>query len=130
MNPFDDVDAHWAKEYILDLYDAGIVNGEGKQFFPDRTTSRAEVTAMIVRAANLDMEDTYQGMFSDVSENSWFAKVVETAAKNKIVSGNGEGFAPFNNITRAELCKIIMNTYYLLSEEPVEKKEISSRGET
>ena len=125
VNPFDDVDAHWAKEYILDLYDAGIVNGEGKQFFPDRTTSRAEVTAMIVRAANLDMEDTYQGMFSDVSENSWFAKVVETAAKNKIVSGNGEGFAPFNNITRAELCKIIMNTYYLLSEEPVEKKEIS-----
>ena len=64
-------------------------------------------------------------MFSDVSENSWLDKVVETAAKNKIVSGNGEGFAPFNNITRAELCKIIMNTYYLLSEEPVEKKEIS-----
>lgn len=125
VNPFNDISSHWAKEDILDLYEDGIVNGEGEQFYPDRSTSRAEVTAMIVRAAKLDMEDSYHGMFSDVNENSWFAKIVETAAKNGIVSGNGDGFAPYNNITRAELCKIIMNTYRVLSEEVVVKKEIS-----
>ena len=124
-NPFDDISSHWAKEFIMDLYNAGVVNGEGNLFYPDRTTSRAEVTAMIVRAAKLDTENLYQGMFSDVNENSWFAKIVETAAKNGIVSGNGDGFAPYNNITRAELCKIIMNTYRLLSEEVVERKELS-----
>lgn len=46
--PFNDIDDHWAKEYIMKLYDYGIVSGDGKgNFYPDRLITRAEAAKMV-----------------------------------------------------------------------------------
>ncbi len=46
--PFNDIENHWAKEYILKLYDYGIVLGDGEgNFYPDRLITRAEAAKMV-----------------------------------------------------------------------------------
>src|SRR5690606_37974381 len=56
---FSDIDNHWAKEYIEQLSQAGIVNGVGAdKFAPNVTATREQSAAIIIRMLNivLDLE--------------------------------------------------------------------------
>ena len=47
--------------------------------------------------------------FTDVPDTSLFFPYVETAVRQRIVTGYSDGtFRPDNNVTRAQLCKIIV----------------------
>ncbi len=109
--PFDDIASHWAKNDIISMYERGIVNGDEGKFAPDRPINRAETAAMLVRAADIPVNSEYKGIFADVLETEWYSGVIEAAAEKGIVSGNGNGFEPMEAITRAQLCKMVMNTF-------------------
>jgi len=48
--PLNDIDNHWAKNYINSLYNNHIINGyPGGDFKPDNHVTRAEVCTMIHR---------------------------------------------------------------------------------
>ena len=54
-------------------------------------------------------------MFSDVPEGSTFYSWVQTAARRGFVGGYPDGtFRPANNVTRGQLCKIIVNAAILM----------------
>lgn len=103
---FPDVQNHWAEGHIGDLYSKGIVNGdENGNFNPDNSIKRSEFIAIAVRSAALKMSE-YEGSFTDVAENAWYADVIQTALDNGIIS-SADNFRPDDLITREEMAKII-----------------------
>ncbi|MCD6109552.1 S-layer homology domain-containing protein [bacterium] len=109
--PFSDIDNHWAKQYIENLYSRGIVSGyEDGTFRPDSYINRVELTKMALSAAGIKSEDPSGDdafKFNDVE--GWETEWVYPAWKKGIVKGYTETtFAPGKNITRAEALKIAM----------------------
>lgn len=84
--------------------------GDNK-FSPDRNITRAEFTALIVRALNI-AETTSENPFADVKSGDWFADAVLRASAAEIVKGDGKGyFMPGNVITREEMAAIVVRAY-------------------
>ena len=57
----------------------------------------------------------FSSVYSDVSEDDWFAGVVMQAMEQEIISRD-EYFRPNDNVTREEMCKILMNILDLLGK--------------
>lgn len=108
---FSDIENHWAKDDILYMAEHGYVEGDGVAFYPDAEISRAEITAIICRILDLPEQSVIEGHFADVLSNAWYANAIEAAAEAGIISGDGERFYPEQAVTRAQICKIIVNAY-------------------
>lgn len=103
---FSDTQGHWAREYILDLKAKNIVNGdENGNFNPNNKITRAEFVAIVTRALGLGNPD-YDGTFTDVAAESWYAKAVQAALSGGLISKDAN-FRPNDPITRQEMAKII-----------------------
>ena len=108
---FADVTTHWAKDAIEDMAEKGIINGVGDQKFePDRSVSRSEFIAMIVRLLGIDDAGDEQ-IFADVTSSDWYYSVVQTASRAGLISGRGDGFDPIATISREEAAVVLMNAY-------------------
>jgi len=105
---FKDIQSHWAKETILELYGKGIVKGQSEENFnPNGSITRAEFTALIVRA--LGIQGAAGLEFEDVNESDWFYSVVASAKSAGIINGISQSsFAPNENVTREQMVKIIV----------------------
>lgn len=79
-----------------------IVSGMGDgAYYPERTMTRAQFAAIVVRALGLAPETN--DAFSDVPGGQWYAAYVGTAAAYGIVHGRGDGvFDPEGTITMQE----------------------------
>lgn len=107
-NKFTDISQHWGKSYIEDLASRGVITGyiDGT-FLPNKEITRAEFTAIILRALGVQPSST-TSKFSDVANNAWYAGFVGLASDYGFVLGVGENnFAPERNITREEMSAII-----------------------
>ncbi|HPT69036.1 MAG TPA: S-layer homology domain-containing protein [Syntrophomonas sp.] len=100
---FDDIQGLEAQPAIEALAARGIINGVGYNTFePDRSMTRAEFAAIVVRALGLT-PSAERVVFTDVTEGSWYAGYVGTAYKYGIVSGTSSStFTPEATITREE----------------------------
>lgn len=117
---FTDIDAHWAKSYILNLYDAGVITGkDATHFAPDDEISRAELVKIAMSAFAPDALFTPQyikelgsavGQFKDVSESDWFYNYVYSIyLRHDDIAGYADGtFRPNSSITRGEALKILL----------------------
>ncbi|HZG88361.1 S-layer homology domain-containing protein [Paenibacillus sp.] len=105
---FEDVADHWAKRDIELLASKLVLNGaSATAFAPDRSVTRAEFAAMLVRALGLDERPT-ASKFSDVEGSAWYAGAVGAAAERGIVGGVGDGqFRPGDTITRQQMAVMI-----------------------
>lgn len=104
---FEDISGHWAEQEITALAEPGILQGVTEtEFMPDRDVTRAEFTALAVRALGLPATD-YQNSFQDVIEGEWFAGYVQAALDNGIISQDTD-FRPNDTITREEMAKIMV----------------------
>ncbi len=101
-----ELDGHWGEEEITSLYKAGIVTGDTNGLRLKDSISRAEFTALIVRALGLDLSE-YNNTFLDIDSDDWHAPYVATAYAAGLVSGADGMFRPNDTITREEMCKII-----------------------
>lgn len=102
----EELKGHWAENEIYELYQNGIITGDNGLRLHD-TISRAEFAAIIVRALRLNLSENRSG-FSDVGGDAWYAPYVYTAMENGLVEGQGGMFRPNDNITREEMCKMIV----------------------
>ncbi len=103
---FPDVEGHWSAEYANDLKEKNIVFGDDKgNFNPENNVTRAEFVAMIVRALKLE-QAAYTNTFDDVSVNSWYADILQTALDSGLIATDTI-FRPDDNITRQEMAKVI-----------------------
>lgn len=91
----------------------GLLKGyEDGTFGPDKTITRAEFAAVIVRA--LGMEDAAAGavantIFEDVTSSHWAAGYVQVANQKGIIAGYGDGtFGPDDEVTYEQAVKMIV----------------------
>lgn len=76
-------------------------------FEPDRSITRAEFAAIVVRALGLKPGEG-SNSFHDLNETDWYADVVKTASDYGLISGYEDGtFRPQEQITRQEAMTLI-----------------------
>jgi len=105
---FADVQGHWAQPYIISMAEKGWMIGvSNSSFAPDKPMTRAEATAILVRALELKKTGASKSNFIDISGH-WAESEISTAAQNGIVLGTGNGrFSPDKVITRQELAVML-----------------------
>lgn len=114
---FEDISEHWAKEAIEAMYKKGIVKGvDEKHFVPDALITRAELFQMIVNLAGYDKAE-YNGAFSDVNGDDWYAPAVQALSNNSMIPGamvtDGK-ILPNQEITREEAVYFATNLCYVV----------------
>lgn len=110
---FSDVPAsHEFAKYIDHLAEENIVSGSGGKYYMDNNVSRGEIVKMTVLAAGISLDSSGDQLFSDVPPSNGFYSYIQTAAKNNIVSGYGDGtFGVDDKVTRGASTKIIVNAF-------------------
>jgi uncharacterized protein YjdB/polygalacturonase len=112
---FDDVNkGHWVARTLEVLSARHIVTGKTENLFvPGDKTTRAEFTAMLIRALGLTANTTANASpFTDVDNNAWFAGAVQAAYGAGLVKGvTDTEFAPHAAITREQMAIMLVNAY-------------------
>lgn len=85
----------------------GYVTGDNGYLYPNRSLTRAEAVKIVIEVKGDIMAMVVLAPFSDVSKDAWYATYAAHAKKLGLVAGVDGKFLPTNNITRAELAKII-----------------------
>lgn len=108
---FSDVSPEeWYYTYINDLYQAGILKGDGDAIRPQGSLTRQDMCVLIYRCLNQEGTEA-ELTFSDAETISDYAKeAISYLAANGIVSGYNNEFMPKDNITRGQLCAIVNRT--------------------
>jgi hypothetical protein len=108
---FNDIQGHWAEEYINQLYEQNVVSGRSEGIFdPNGLINRAELTKIAILAFGHSVDPTpTEHPFQDVPLNSWYAPYVEEGKRLGFVEGyDTGGFGPNDFITRAAALKILL----------------------
>ena len=109
--PFTDISGHWAQKDIAYMYEKGIVNGKTATLFePNSNVTRAEFAAIALRSLGIETK-SYNGEFSDVSHDDWYADIVKTVSDNGIMNGYEGAFRPNDYINREEMAAILVRLY-------------------
>jgi hypothetical protein len=97
-------------EPVRYLYCAGAISGYSDNTFrPYNDTTRGQLTKIVVLAEGWPIDTSGGPHFSDVPTNNPFYLYIETAFNRGIISGYADGtFRWGNNVTRGQLCKIIV----------------------
>ncbi len=121
-NPFADTSAHWAKDIISYMNQAGIINGiregEALYFSPDEPITRAAFAVMMANYLESDLSafgDVDLNVFADRSQiPQWSENAVKAMYKLGVINGSLDNgilyFNPLKPITRAEIMTIVSRT--------------------
>ncbi|KAF0134659.1 MAG: pectate disaccharide-lyase [Candidatus Saganbacteria bacterium] len=109
IKPFGDIqEDYWAFEPVALNAVLGLIRGYPDDTFkPEKGTTRAELTALLVRTLNIDQAKLEQAgkaeKFKDVLPNSWFTTFVNAGADLGLVTGYPNNtFKPNAVLSRAE----------------------------
>jgi len=115
---FTDTVNHWAKEYIQQAAEAGMMNGyPDGTFKPNQNVTRAQVASILVRSLGLTTRE--KAPFTDIS--NYDAKTqseIAAAYTHGIIKGADGKFNPTKPVTRAELAVMIQRTYEQQFKQP------------
>ena len=126
--PFVDLEGHWARPYMLSLYQQGVLNGvtiDGQLYaLPDQGVTRAQFAALLSRYLKInaaDYADT-QAPFADMdSVPDWAANEAKAMYALGIINGaevNGQTvFDPDGILTRAQGVTMIGRLLALQNEQ-------------
>ncbi|QTH43706.1 S-layer homology domain-containing protein [Cohnella sp. LGH] len=126
---FSDLDGHWAKGAVELLAAKLIVSGvSDTSFAPGDLITRAEFTALLVRALGLQVEPTSgSGHFVDVAKEDWFAPVVEAGVGAGLIKGlSKDKFAPGARITREQMAVMFGNALALVGHSAMDADRVAT----
>ncbi len=97
-------------EAVRYLYCNGVISGyQDGTFRPYNNATRAQLSKIVVLAEGWPIDTTGGPHFNDVPADNGFYDYIETAFNRGVISGYDDGtFRPDNNVTRAQLCKIVV----------------------
>jgi beta-N-acetylglucosaminidase len=111
----DSIEGHYFEKPMRELIELGYLKGVNKNgqidYEPDRSVTRAEFAAFMVRVLEKDdLKVTTPKNFTDVKNTDWFYGVVQQAAQLGVISGKDNGtFAPNEKVTREQIASIMNN---------------------
>lgn len=119
---FSDLDGHWARKDIELLASKRVVNGvDGSGFQPERSITRAEFVALLVRGLGLAEEADASG-FADVKEADWFAGAAAAALQAGLIEGVEEGlFQPDATLSREQMAVLMIRAAKLAGSQTTEQ---------
>ncbi|WP_339242130.1 S-layer homology domain-containing protein [Paenibacillus sp. FSL R5-0517] len=126
---FSDVTSHWSRDDVQDQASRLIVQGTGENVFaPDRSITRAEFTAVLLRGLGLHSPiSTEATSFTDVKTGSWYEDEVQTAVSYGLISGYADdSFRPNSEISRAEALTIVSRAMKLVGLAQADASETTS----
>jgi hypothetical protein len=114
---------HWAYEFVEALASTGAISGYADGTFrPNNSTTRAQLTKIVVLSFDIPQINPPVAHFADVAVGSTFYTFVETAFARGLLGGyecGGPGepcdaqrrpyFRPGNDVTRAQIAKIVVS---------------------
>lgn len=107
---FKDIDTHWAKDQIIEMAAAGVINGmDDTTFAPEQKITRAQFIKLIVATAGLETKDAYAGVATDV-KGDWSENFVAAAEKAGLIDASfvvDGKLNPGANITREEMASLV-----------------------
>ena len=106
---FADLSSHWAREDVSLLASKQLIEGlSDTRFGPNEPITRAQFTAMLVRALGLKDQGDHAS-FQDVKVNDWYAAAVATAVEHGLIEGFSNGtFRPNEEITREQMSVLLL----------------------
>ncbi|ATP38798.1 hypothetical protein CSE16_01520 [Solibacillus sp. R5-41] len=110
---------------IMELNALGVIKGyEDKTFKPKDLIKRHHVAAMLVRseAPNIPKKLTMEFKFKDVLKNHENYTNIHLLAQGGIVDQNEAGFNPNNMVTRAQMAKMLVNSFGLTYNNDAEMR--------
>lgn len=109
-----DISGHWAQGYITSTTNEKVFKGyPGFVFRPERNIIREEMSAVLFRAFDRELQKDLELEFTDNDKISdWAKSHVKIGVEHKIIVGYPDNtFKPRNDITRAEaftmICKLL-----------------------
>lgn len=113
--PFEDVNtSSWFAPYVAYGLKQGWISSNNRNFRPNDTIKREEAIKILALVLKLEVKNKTT-TFSDVEMNSIFIPYIEAVKNANIISGQSENgtlkFNPKNNITRAEIAKILAKAF-------------------
>lgn len=110
MVSLNDIASHWAEASIKRAVELGFVTGyTDGSFNPDKTVSRDEFAAMLVKALKLQGAGSSLDFADAGSIGAWAKPYIAQAMKSGLVSGYADGtFRPKAPISRAEMAAMIV----------------------
>lgn len=117
---FGDIQGYWAQSDIERMANKLIVNGSADGTFdPNRTVTRAEFVAMVVRALGLAEKPQFSS-YSDVGPNEvWYAGAIGAASAAGLIEGYADGsFRPDAVVTREQVAVILVRAVRYAGELP------------
>ncbi len=118
---YGDMNGHWAGQAVGLLSSKLVVDGmEGGLFQPESLLTRAQYSAMLVRALGLEASASAAGgSFTDVAADSWYSATVQAAVKVGITDGYEDGsFRPEARITREEMAVMLYRALHAVDTAP------------
>jgi hypothetical protein len=118
----NDINKHWAEQYINKLVEMGIVKGfQDGSIKPDSLLTRAEMAVIIVKTRGLATVDKPENKFADDAKiPAWAKPYVYAGFKAGIIKGyEDKTFRPSGILTRSEAVVMIMKAF--------EQKESSAK---
>jgi hypothetical protein len=105
--PYKDKVPDWARGYVIELYEKGIMIGiDNDRFSPNTTITREEVATILTRLYKLNSEEETNVELEDL--DGWSIKYVKAVVRNKIMpSLEVNRFKPKQKMTRAETMDFI-----------------------
>lgn len=108
-HPFKDVAAgHWAENYIIEMYNAGIINGKSSESFaPEDKINRQDFVKMIVEALDIT-KVSEESTFDDVEKGSFYETYIMSAVNAGIINGVSDtSFGMASVIKRQDVAVIL-----------------------
>ena len=110
----DDADITKYDESVQILTALGIYEGDGTNFNPNTTITRAEVATLIYRVVTQDTAGKYVNIYSDynqfadVDSSAWYAGYVNFCANGGYLKGDGTNFYPMEKVTGYQVLAILL----------------------
>lgn len=98
--------------YIAALANAGLITGfEDKTFKPNAPMTRAHMAKVLDLGYKLNLNQSTENPFTDVSSKAWYADHVRTLVDNKVTKGKtATTFEPNVNVTRAQMASFVVRS--------------------
>jgi len=130
---FSDIQNKWAQKDIELLASKMLIAGKTETVYETGSNiTRAEFSALLVRALGLEEGTLSKGQFKDVDGAAWYAGSIAAAVAENIIKGyDGGFFKPDNKITREEMAVMIVRAARVAGKEGTlsgsEQKELLAR---
>ena len=106
---FNDITRHWARQYIEQLAQRGVISGDGQNFYPDELITRAEFVKIIIRTLNYSSPNEITLPFTDTPAEAWSTPYIRLAYGAGWINGYPDNtFRPNRYLTRAEAAAILV----------------------